>query len=258
VKRKPQMVNAVLTLKLTNKTEHEPVESRVARARDGDIQARDDLIRDYTPFILKTAASCVRRYVTLGEDDEASVALSAFNEAIDAFKSSRPGFLAFAATVIKRRLIDYYRKEARQREIPFSTLNPYEDRDNCQWDPSSLSYSTLDWQEAVERRDDIENWKEVLKEFGLTLRQVISSTPKHKDARQRAMLMASIIAKNDELRAGFFKTHQIPADELLSLMPEKDRVSKKTVDRQKVYITAVAIAMSGNYPSLESFLEVSE
>ena len=71
-------------------------------------------------------------------------------------------------------------------------------------------------------------------------------------------MMASIIAKNDELRAGFFKTHQIPADELLSLMPEKDRVSKKTVDRQKVYITAVAIAMSGNYPSLESFLEVSE
>ena len=72
------------------------------------------------------------------------------------------------------------------------------------------------------------------------------------------MLMAGIIAQNDELKASFFGTRQIPVDELLSLMPKKDRVSKKTVDRQKVYITAVAIAMSGDYPSLEGFLEVSD
>lgn len=252
------MVNAILTLKLAGETENEPIESRVARARDGDIQARDDLIRDYTPFILKTASSCVRHYVALGTDDEASVALCAFNEAIDAFKSTRPGFLAFSATVIKRRLVDYFRKQARQREIPFSTLNPYEGDHETQWDPSCLAYSTKDWQDSVERRDDIENWKETLREFGLTLGQVIASTPKHKDARKRAMLMARIIAQNDELKARFFRTRQIPADELLSLMPKKHRVSKKTVDRQKVYITAVAIAMSGDYPSLQGFLEVSE
>ncbi|MGI6163049.1 MAG: sigma factor [Bacillota bacterium] len=258
MQRKPQMVNAVLTSKMIGKVEHEPVESRVARARGGDIQARDDLIRDYIPFILKTASSCVRRYVTLGEDDEASVALSAFNEAIDAFKSTRPGFLAFSSTVIKRRLVDHFRKQARHREIPFSTLNPYEGGHDSRWDPSCLAYSTKDWQDCVERRDDIENWKEALREFGLTLGQVIASTPKHKDARKRAMLMAGIIAQNDELKASFFGTRQIPVDELLSLMPKKDRVSKKTVDRQKVYITAVAIAMSGDYPSLEGFLEVSD
>lgn len=256
--RKPQTVNAILTLKSTGRAEQEPVESRVARARDGDIQARDDLIRDYTPFILKTASSCVRKYVILGTDDEASVALSAFNEAIDAFKSARPGFLAFSATVIKRRLVDYYRKQARHREIPFSTMNPYDGDNHSQWDPSCLTYSAQDWQDCVERRDDIENWKEALKGFGLTLGQVIRSTPKHRDARKRAMIMASIIAGNDGLRSKFYATRQIPADELLSLMPEKDRVSRKTVDRQKVYIAAVAIAMSGDYPSLEDFLEALE
>jgi len=258
VKRKPQMVNAILTLKITRQVEEETVEARVARARDGDIQARDDLIRDYTPFILKTAASCVRRYVVLGEDDEASVALSAFNEAIDAFKSKRPGFLAFAATVIKRRLIDLYRKQTRHREIPFSTMSTPKSENEGFWDPSCLTYTTEDWQAVVERRDDIENWKETLKEFGLTIGQVVEATPKHRDARQRAMYMARLIAENAKLKQLFFETRRIPVDELLSRVPEKRRVSRKTIDRQKVYITAVAIAMAGDYPSMESFLEVSE
>lgn len=252
------MVNAILTLKFSQDMDPEPIEARVARAREGDIQARDDLIRDYTPFILKTAASCTRRYIVLGEDDEASVALAAFNEAIDAFKSNNPGFLAFTATVIKRRLIDQYRKKARRREIPFSALNPYRDESEGAWDPSCLAYSTTDWQAVIERRDDIENWKQDLEKFGLTLGQVVQATPKHRDARERAMYMAKLIAQNDTLKNSFLTNREVPVDELLSVMPEKRRVSKKTVIRQRKYITAIAVAMTGDYPSIKGFLNVSE
>jgi RNA polymerase sigma factor len=262
VKRTLHMVNTVLSLEMAKQhTEQETVEARVARARDGDIHARDDLIRDYTPFILKTAASSVKRYVVLGEDDEASVALSAFNEAIDAFKSKRPGFLAFAATVIRRRLIDYYRKQSRHREIPYSTMVARDGQGNEHegyFDPSCLTYTTEDWQAAVERKDDIENWKDTLKEFGLTIGQVVEATPKHKDARERAMYMAKVIVENDKLRRQFFKTRKIPVDQLLSAVPEDKRVSRKTIERQKVYITAVAIAMSGDYPSMEGYFEVCD
>ncbi|MGI6621311.1 MAG: RNA polymerase sigma-I factor [Bacillota bacterium] len=259
MKRTPHMVNTVLTLKMTKQVEEQAVEARVARARDGDIHARDDLIRDYSPFILKTAASSVKRYVVLGEDDEASIALSAFNEAIDAFKSKRPGFLAFAATVIRRRLIDYYRKQSRQREIPYSTMDATGAGRNEQeafLDPSCLTYTTEDWQAVVERRDDIENWKDTLKQFGLTISQVVQAAPKHQDARERAMYMARCIAKNAKLRRLFFKTRKIPIGELLAHVPENMRVSKKTIERQKVYITAVAIAMSGDYPSMEGYFDV--
>ena len=255
------MVNTVLTLKMTKQVEEQTVEARVARARDGDIHARDDLIRDYTPFILKTAASSVKRYVVLGEDDEASVALSAFNEAIDAFKSKRPGFLAFAATVIRRRLIDYYRKQSRQREIPYSTMDATgvnrNDREGF-LDPSCLTYTTADWQAAVERRDDIENWKDTLNKFGLTIGQVVQSYPKTQGRTERAMYMARCIAESTKLRRLFFKTRKIPIDELLAQVPENMRVSRKTIERQKVYITAVALAMSGDYPSMEIYFEVTE
>jgi RNA polymerase sigma factor len=254
------MVNAVLTLKMAKHIEEETVEARVARARDGDIHARDDLIRDYTPFILKTAASSAKRYVVLGEDDEASVALSAFNEAIDAFKSKRPGFLAFAATVIRRRLIDYYRKQARHREIPYSTMKARDERGNEHegyLDPSCLTYTTEDWQATLERRDDIENWKDTLRQFGLTIGQVVQATPKHRDARERAMYIARCIAEDDKLKRLFFKTRKIPIDDLLAQVPEDKRVSGKTIERQKVYITAVAVAMSGDYPSMESYFDVN-
>lgn len=259
MKRTPYMVNTVLTLEMTERIEEQTVEARVARARDGDVHARDDLIRDFTPFILKTAASSVKRYVTLGEDDEASVALSAFNEAIDAFKSNRPGFLAFAATVIKRRLIDYYRKQHRQREIPYSTIDAPASRDEQEsfLDPSCLAYTTEDWQAVIERRDEIEKWKGTLRQFGLSIGQVVQATPKHKDARDRAMYIAKCIAENPNLRQQFFRTRKIPVDEVLRYMPEHMRVSRKTIERQRVYITAVAIAMSGDYPSMESYFDVS-
>ena len=72
------------------------------------------------------------------------------------------------------------------------------------------------------------------------------------------MYMARCIAESTKLRRLFFKTRKIPIDELLAQVPENMRVSRKTIERQKVYITAVALAMSGDYPSMEIYFEVTE
>ena len=56
----------------------------------------------------------------LGRDDEASIAMIAFNEAIDAYDDSAgASFLSFAEIVIKRRMVDYFRRKTkRQEEVP--------------------------------------------------------------------------------------------------------------------------------------------
>jgi len=53
----------------------------------------------------------VGRYVAYGQDDELSIALMAFVEAIRSYDVSKGNFLSFSQNVIKRRIIDYYRKE---------------------------------------------------------------------------------------------------------------------------------------------------
>ena len=62
--------------------------SVVARAQAGDGVAREQLLQDYRPFYLRVASNCCRKYLVLGRDDEASIAMIAFNEAIDSFNSN--------------------------------------------------------------------------------------------------------------------------------------------------------------------------
>lgn len=232
------------------------MESRVARARDGDPQAREDLLRDYTPFILKTASAAARRYLVMGRDEEISVALSAFNEAISAYSSPNPGFLAFAATVIRRRLIDHYRREKRKDEVPFSSLA--DEDDPGEW-PAAVEAAeggvVEDWSGVLERRDDIERWSEVLKEFRLTLKDVVKCTPKHVDARERAIRTAVLLARDEALRRKFLEQKRLPLDDLVKALSD-EVASRKTLERQRDYITAIAVIMTHGLTSLAEFLDL--
>jgi RNA polymerase sigma factor len=233
------------------------VEARVARARDGDSQERENLIRDYTPFILKTASTTARRYLTVGRDDEVSVALLAFDEAINAYSSPKPGFLAFAATVIRRRLIDYYRKENRREEVPFSSVTPIDDSEDWPVDAQvSRTYDLDGWAKVLERRDDIERWQEALKPFRLSLKDVAKAAPKHVDARQRAMSIGNILGTHRRLRDKFLRERRLPIPDILAVLPDDLKVSKKTLERQRAYIMAIALIVAHNLGSLREFLEL--
>lgn len=250
-------VNYALILSFLTTTSTPSVESRVARARDGDSQARESLIRDYTPFILKTASSAARRYLTVGRDDEISVALLAFDEAITAYSSPKPGFLAFAATVIRRRLIDFYRKESRRDEVPFSSVSSDDESEDWPVDAEvSRTYDLDGWSKVLERRDDIERWQEALKDYRLSLRDVVRAAPKHVDARDRAISIGVTLAKERPLREKFLKHKRIPMDDLLEALPENLAVSKKTLERQRAYITAIAVVIAHNLGSIREFLEL--
>jgi RNA polymerase sigma factor len=250
------VIDALILSFLTVST-GETVEARAARARDGDSQAREDLLRDYTPFIVKTASSAARRYLVTGRDEEVSVGLQAFNEAISAYDSPRPGFLAFAATVIRRRLIDYYRKEKRRDEVPFSSLS--NDDEAEEWPASieaSRSFAVDDWSKVLERRDDIEEWKDVLKAFRLTLKDVVEAAPKHVDARERAIRTAVLLARDEELAREFLEHKKLPIDDLVRHLPD-EVASRKTLERQKAFITAIAVILTHDLSSLKEFLDLT-
>ncbi len=55
------------------------------RAQQGDQEARAQVIRDFSPFIVNTASHSARRFLRSGDDDEISIALMAFDEAISSY-----------------------------------------------------------------------------------------------------------------------------------------------------------------------------
>lgn len=235
----------------------------LSKAKSGDEHARNKLIGAFTPFVLKVAARVSGRYLRVGEDEEVSVGLMAFNEAVNAFDADRGvAFLSFAETVIRRRLIDYYRKAARtnRREIPLSELANLEDDTES---GSRLTYvearlAAENYQQAVEaqdRRREIARYRVLLKEFGLSFDELVKLAPKRVDARERAMRVAGILADTERYRKHLLKRRTLP----LKLLESDKRIelSRKTIERQRKYIIAIAILLIHDFEQLSGYIKKS-
>ena len=87
------------------------LEERVAEATN-DKKLKNNLIGEYQNFILAAASKVLKRSVTTS-DDEYIIAMMAFGDAIDGYNENKGNFLGFAKTVIRNRIIDSIRREAK-------------------------------------------------------------------------------------------------------------------------------------------------
>ena len=93
--------------------EHEIITQVYAAKQDN--QAADRLIEQYLPFIKSETARYIKKFPRNDWDDELSIAMFAFHQAVLSYERYRGAFLPFAARVIQNGLIDYDRKEQRHR-----------------------------------------------------------------------------------------------------------------------------------------------
>ncbi|MFC4776888.1 RNA polymerase sigma factor SigI [Paenibacillus sp. GCM10023252] len=236
-----------------NKREHTP-EEIVLRIREGDELVREEFIADYKPYILKVTSRFCKRYIEAGRDDEFSIALSAFNEAINGFSAGAGrSFLGFAETVIRRRLIDYIRKEQRhQSRVPYSSYE-MEDEDGQLYNPLDTKLAIQQYeisQEADSRRMEISEYSKELSRYDISFQELPTLSPKHADSRKLVFSISETLARDSVLYEGFLRTGKLPVNELTL----KCGVSRKTVERNRKYIISLLLIMSGSYPYLRSYL----
>ncbi|GAB6875909.1 RNA polymerase sigma factor SigI [Thermaerobacter litoralis] len=228
----------------------------IVQAKAGDDDARNELIRAYTPFVLKVASRVCGRYLHAGQDEEISIGLLAFNEAIDRFDATRGNnFIAFAETVIKRRLIDHFRKQSAARAVvPFSDLETEDDEGHPvnQVDIQAALDQHALAVEAWERRQEILRFQQELALFGIRFSDLVENCPKHKDARDRAIQVARRLASVPAYREALLKNRTLPLRELAA-DPEV-QASRKTLERQRKYIVAVALILIGDYVFLQEYV----
>jgi RNA polymerase sigma factor len=72
----------------------------------------EELIKEYEHFMLSCAAKTSGHYIDKS-DDEWSVALLAFYEAVQSYEIDKGRFLIYARMLIRSRLIDYFRAQNR-------------------------------------------------------------------------------------------------------------------------------------------------
>jgi len=222
------------------------------QAKKGDKKCRNQLIEKYRPFILKAAAQVSGRFINMGEDDEASIALIAFNEAIDSFDESKGcSFIGFAQTVIRRRLIDFYRSEKKRVSIPFSQIDdgPGNVLGSAEFVAAAAQYDAD--VEKIERREEIERFTQTLSSFDIKFDDLVKASPKHETARQRAMEVAVAIARNEHMRKHLYSYKSLPLKELST----RAKVSRKTLERQRKYIIAAVIILTSDFYYLKEYIK---
>ncbi len=222
------------------------------RARQGDREARDALLRDFMPFILRVASQVGGRYIRTGEDEEVSVGLLAFNEAIDAYVPGRGAFLSFAQTVITRRLIDHYRRRRKEPAVPLSELEREEGAEHAGPTVLDLAASAA-WrvrEQDEERRGEIEELSRALAACGIRFDELPKHCPRHRDARARAIKLAEALAQDPEMARQLLTTGVLP----LGALAKATGATKKTLERHRRYIIAVALIFIHEWPELQSYL----
>jgi len=232
----------------------EAIEVEVAAIQAGDDALREDVLSRYQPYVAKTAARFCKRYVDPESDDEYSIALSAFNEAIDAFdaKAGR-SFLSFAETVIRRRLTDFVRKEQRHAShIPQSAFLT-EDEEGETFDRIDVDASVDRFQldrDNEERKLEIETLNRELADYGISFADLVEGSPKHEDTRRSLISIGVAISRDRSLFEPLTSKKTLPLKEL----SERVEVSRKTLERGRKYIIAVALIHLGHYPHLQSYV----
>ena len=207
-------------------------EEYLAAAQDGDHAAREEILEANRLFIYKVACRFCRKQLEWGRDDELSVALIAFNEAIDKYLGERKvPFPVFARMVIKHRLIDYFRKGKKTTEISFED-------DSWPIEEKRLAQETLTEETIVrERSDEIKDYEELLKKYGLDLKELARSTPKHKPTCRQFIGVASRLAEDAKMFSYFVETSKLPLKEL----ELASGIPRKTLERHRKYIAAISL-----------------
>jgi RNA polymerase sigma factor len=225
------------------------VNMRVKRIK-GKEEDINRFIEEYKPFIASCTQKVTGRYVSYGEDDELSISLMAFAEAINSFDAGKGRFLPFAENVIRRRLIDYLRKENRYRGvIPIDSR--WCDAEETEIETrKSMEKFSMD-EAARYRKMEIEELKNELLKWGISFFELADVSPKHKKTRELYRNVINYILERPELVSFMKSKKYLPVSEI-----EKNTgIPRKKIDRARKYIIAVVVIMTGDYKYIQYFID---
>ena len=228
----------------------------------GAIASRDSeekfnkFVKDNERFIKKCAAKSCRRFVR-EEDDEWSVALVAFYEAVRTYDEGKGRFSSFAQLVISRRLKDYFDSESRHRmEIATSPetfdgdIDPEEasayEKEVAKTAAADAVFSEVDNPVAHE----IFALRDVLKKYDFEIFDIGKASPKAGKTKRACAAALRCILEDKELAGQIQEKGTLPYSRLL----EVEGVTKKILERHRKYLIVAVLVLGGDYPNLSEYM----
>ncbi|WP_343101194.1 sigma factor [Romboutsia sp. MSSM.1001216sp_RTP31141st1_G3_RTP31141_220114] len=204
--------------------------------QNGDI---NEIVEENIGFIINTISKVTGKYVSIENDDEFSIGLMAFVEALDKYNQEKGPFLTFAKIVIESRIKNYLAKE--KKKVDVVSIDLYKE---IGIDINNILYNPIE--DKTELINEIQQFKEELNLFKLTMEDLIKEAPKHRDTRENAINVSKKASKDLEVTDFMYEKKRLPIKKI-SL---KYMVTEKVIKRSKKFIISLIIIFFKKYRNL--------
>ncbi|WMJ87867.1 RNA polymerase sigma-I factor [Anaerocolumna sp. MB42-C2] len=203
-------------------------------------------------YIIKCVSAITHRFITKS-DDEWSIALHAFTEAVQGYQFEKGSFYSYSELVIRRRLIDYYRSQEKYQQevfvdpVIFET-EPEEETDNISVHLAVVKQVTVEKDDSLKL--EIAAANETLSHYGFTFFELTDCSPHSQKTKSACAKAITYIMSNPLFKQDLFNTKQLP----LKIIEKNTKVPRKLLERHRKYIIAAVEILSGEYPHLAEYL----
>ena len=234
----------------------------IRRARE-DEASLNRLIAEHEKFILQSAGRAVNHFVTTS-DDEYSVALLAFHDALFSYDETKGSFYPFASLVIKRRLLDKLKSDYRHAPEILVDGTSMDGSIDSEEDPTALQLEIRGKQAELSEassdpdvnpgttpvQDEIEAVQQLLSHYGFSFYDLTSCSPKAGKTKTVCAQAVRLLLAHPELFSKMRDTKGLPMKEIT----EMGGLPRKILERHRKYIIAAAEILNGEYPLLAEYM----
>ncbi|MEF9934388.1 MAG: sigma factor [Clostridium sp.] len=204
----------------------------------------NDLIKNHIPLIVKTISEVTGRYVSVENDEEFSIGLAAFVEAVEKYQEDKGVFTSFAKLVISSRIKNFLKKENRTcGNVSIEDLTE-KGIDIGEEYKSPIEDKTI-------LLGEIESFKKDLLEFNMTLEDLAEDAPRHEDTRKNAIGISKKVSRDEELTGFIFSKKRLP----IKRISLKFTVTEKIIKGSKKFILSVVIVFYKNYRNIKLWIK---
>ena len=227
---------------MTEKGAHGMLECVLIDLHVNENTSVNELIEKHMPFIIKSISDVTGRYVSCENDEELSVGLLGFHEAIERYDNEKGHFLSFAKLVIGSRIKNYLKSENKHQHSSLEEL---------------LDKGLEIKDEYLEQKEDnsilieeISRLKTEISSFGFTLEDLASEAPKQQATRKNAISLSEEISKDEEFTSFMYVKKRLPIKRIVL----KFSVTEKVIKGSKKFIISVVIIIDKNFSVLKNWI----
>lgn len=227
--------NIVLALR---RAQHEP-------------QAADDFIEQYMPFIRSETAKCTGR-LPHETEDELSIAMFAFYEAMMAYRSEKGAFFPLASVSIRNRLIDHGRRSRRHSgTISLDAPQSGEDTRTLSDTVADSNDTLQSYHDREAAQQEIGEFSDTLASYGLSLTEVAENCPQQERTLHACMAAVDYAKQQPLLLEKLTATGKLPLNELAM----GSGTPRKTLERHRKYLVAALLAYTNGFDLLRGHMQ---